>query len=108
MLDTLLVLGLPLPRFSPADLRAASRSFGSTVGGFDGFHVCHHGMLCDEALEVLSLLYSMIEMIGKWPSQLCLVQVALLEKSVGGFRPIGLFASSYRVWGKARRCHLDA
>eukprot|EP00959_Pyramimonas_sp_CCMP1952_P336702 7050451-Pyramimonas_sp.AAC.1 len=29
----------------------------------------------------------------------------LLEKPAGGWRPIGLFSSFYRLWGKLRRPH---
>ena len=37
------------------------------------------------------------------PRQIERVLVALLPKASGGFRPIGLFPSLYRLWGRVRR-----
>ena len=43
------------------------------------------------------------EAIGQWPRNLALVLIAMLPKSDGGMRPIGLFPSLIRVWMRLRR-----
>ena len=42
------------------------------------------------------------------PSQLHSVVVAQLEKPQGGYRPIGVCSSFYRLWGRLRRKQCDA
>eukprot|EP00959_Pyramimonas_sp_CCMP1952_P019670 415806-Pyramimonas_sp.AAC.1 len=44
-----------------------------------------------------------MEATGSLPVQLSWVLVALLAKPCGGFRPIGIVPSWYRVWGRCRR-----
>eukprot|EP00972_Heterocapsa_arctica_P097083 14322770-Heterocapsa_arctica.AAC.1 len=44
-----------------------------------------------------------METLGTLPTQLRAVLMLLLAKPKGGFRPIGLFSSIYRLWAKARR-----
>jgi len=70
---------------------------------YDGFHMRHFQHLSDESLEVLVLRLSLAERSGILPTQLSAVMVALLAKEKGGFRPIGIFPSVYRLWGRARR-----
>ena len=65
----------------------ASRAFGSTVPGFDGFHVGHFQHLSDQGLACLAVVFAVAEMSGIWPSQLSGVQVALLEKIPEDFAP---------------------
>ena len=47
------------------------------------------------------LLY-LCEAFGSWPDILRNVHVVLLAKSTGGYWPIALLPSIYRVWAKAR------
>ena len=49
------------------------------------------------------ILYSLIEITGVLPETMRVLQLALLAKAAGGFRPIGLFSSGYRLWGRAPR-----
>ena len=70
-------------------------------GGLDSLH------LSDGGLDSLAAIFVVAETVGTWPTQLsCVGQVALLEKETGGFRPIGLWAVAYRLWGRAVRRQL--
>eukprot|EP00959_Pyramimonas_sp_CCMP1952_P373568 7823655-Pyramimonas_sp.AAC.1 len=44
-----------------------------------------------------------MESVGQLPRQISAVLIALLSKPSGGYRPIGVFCSWYRVWGRLRR-----
>ncbi len=93
-----------LPRLAPADLREASRLFKRTTAiAYDGIHVRHYAMLSDGALEALGGLLEVCELVGTFPRQARLVVTPLLEKPKGGFRPIAIYVSLYRLWAKARR-----
>eukprot|EP00959_Pyramimonas_sp_CCMP1952_P297964 6233031-Pyramimonas_sp.AAC.1 len=46
-----------------------------------------------------------MECVGDLPEQISAVLLALLPKPSGGYRPIGVFCSWYRVWGRCRRSH---
>ncbi len=45
----------------------------------------------------------MCELVGTFPRQARLVVTPLLDKPKGGFRPIAIYVSLYRLWAKARR-----
>jgi hypothetical protein len=49
-----------------------------------------------------------MEQAGNWSSELDLVLIVVLNKSDGGFRPIGLFPTVIRVWMRARSSHARA
>ena len=58
------------------------------------------------SLELLKLLVVILlecERIGCWPKGIALVLIALLEKTGGGFRPIGLMPTTPRLWMRCRR-----
>eukprot|EP00959_Pyramimonas_sp_CCMP1952_P062662 1310143-Pyramimonas_sp.AAC.1 len=42
----------------------------------------------------------------RWPSQLVLAHIVLLGMAAGGFRPMALLPSVYRIWAKARLVHV--
>ena len=93
-----------LPRLQPQYLRATSLAFNiRSAQSTDGFHMRHYALLDDEGLSALAIILEAIESIGWLPPQLRLVLVLLIEKATGGLRPIGIFVSLYRLWGKARR-----
>eukprot|EP00972_Heterocapsa_arctica_P036992 5445337-Heterocapsa_arctica.AAC.1 len=48
-----------------------------------------------------------MEVHGFPPRQLYDILVPQLEKATGGYRPIGVCSSFYRLWGKPRRDHCD-
>ena len=90
-----------LQRLEPEPLREASRKFSwRTATAGDGFHMRHYDLLADEGLVVLGVLLEAIEASCRLPPQLRYILMVLLEKTLGGFRPIRLFVSLYRLWGK--------
>ncbi len=52
---------------------------------------------------VLSAILEACELLGTMPRQCRLVTAPLLEKPTGGFRPVCIYASLYRLWAKARQ-----
>ena len=44
-----------------------------------------------------------IEQLGLWPSQISAILIALIPKSSGGTRPIGLLAALVRLWERVRK-----
>ena len=100
---------IPGPPITPSQLRAASRRFRRTTAqSLDGFHPSHYQHISDEGLQAIADLLSAIEARGVWPRQLRFVQIVLIPKPKGGFRPIGLMSSLYRLWGALRRPVLGA
>ncbi len=91
----------PLPAM---DKEVAER----TTQTYDGFHPRYLSMLCDPALEALSILFQAMEAAALWPTQVSLVTMPALPKRLGGFRLIGIFAAVYRIWSKARRPEAQA
>ena len=93
-----------LPRLTVAGLRDASMSFKRTTAvSYDGFRMRHYALLDDEVLEVLVAILTVCEMVGDMPGQLRRILFTLLPKPKGGFRPIAIFVSLYRLWARARR-----
>ena len=100
-------LDLP-PRIDIGALREASSSFSrSTAATFDGFHVRHFRLLCDDALLCLAIILQVMEAIGMPPPQLATLSYVLLPKPRGGFRPICIFPGAIRIWSKCRRPFLS-
>ncbi len=93
-----------LPRLQPGDLRTSSMTFRRrTATSHDGIHMRHYALLSDGALHVLSAILEICELLGTMPRQCRLVVTPLLEKPKGGFRPVCVYASLYRLWAKARQ-----
>ena len=44
-----------------------------------------------------------LEQIGLWPSQISAILIALIPKSSGGTRPIGLLAALVKLWERVRK-----
>jgi hypothetical protein len=85
-------------------LREVSKSFKkSTAIAYDGIHCRHYAMLCDGALTALGGLLEACELLGALPRQARMVVTPLLDKPKGGYRPIAIYVSVYRIWAKARR-----
>ncbi len=101
--------GQGLTRLTPGELRSSSMEFRTgTTQTYDGFHVRHFALLCDDALDALSHLLLAVEMTGRWPSQIGLVPMPLIPKPKGGYRGIGILPGLYRLWAKARRPMAEA
>ena len=69
----------------------------------DGFRVRRCSLLRDDALECLSILFEAVERQGALPGQLRFMLIVLLAKPAGGWRPIAVFCSLYRLWAKCRQ-----
>jgi len=54
-------------------------------------------------LTLLIQILTMCELTGRWPNAVALVLIALLPKTDGGFRPIGLIPFLPRLWMRVRR-----
>ena len=99
----------PLPDPVVEEVRASAKGFKRrTATSLDGFHVRHYGILEDAGLVELILIFRLLELVGNLPPQLRFTRIALIPKPAGGLRPIGLFASLYRIWGRVRRWHCEA
>eukprot|EP00959_Pyramimonas_sp_CCMP1952_P029109 610349-Pyramimonas_sp.AAC.1 len=59
--------------------------------------------MSDESLDLLSVIYSAMEVSSLLPKQAAVTVMSLIGKQAGSFRPIGLFSSIYRLWGKGGR-----
>ncbi len=99
---------LPKQKFSPEAIRQASKEFPHTTAStFDGFHVRHYALLSAAALEVLASILYLSELLGELPAQIAAVILTMLSKPTGGYRPIGVFPSPYRLWGRLSRSVAD-
>ena len=91
------------------ELRAVSQSYSPhSATSVDGFYMKHFALLGDGGLEALGVMFGIMESMGALPSQVQTIMVIMLGKPKGGFRPIGLFTSFYRLWAKARRPYAEA
>ena len=93
-----------LPIVEPEVIRKVAASFdGNTAQTFDGYHPRHYALMSDGALRCVGLMWAIMEACGMRPTQLQANITAFLGKPTGGNRPIGLWPSSHRVCGAARR-----
>ena len=92
-----------LPLLSAAALRRTSASFNSHTCAMGGVHPRHFALLPDAALDALAQLFVASEAIGVLPQQAMQVFICLIPKPISGTRPIGLYQSTFRLWGKARK-----
>ncbi len=94
----------PLPRPTPEELRAASRTFSpETAIAYDGIAMRHYEWLSDVALESLADVLEVVERTGELPRQLGALAMPMLPKPRGGHRAIATFVSIYRLWNRLRR-----
>ncbi len=94
----------PLPRPTPAQLRAASMTFSPvTMTAFDGFSLRHYSMLSDVALGYIADFIEVLEVTGELPPQLCLTAMPLIEKARGGHRAVASLVGFYRLWARLRK-----
>ncbi len=94
----------PLQRPSPAELRAASRTFRrDTATAFDGVPMRAYDLLSDAALDIVADIFMIMEATGHLPMQLALVEMPMIEKTKGGHRAVATLVSLYRIWAKVRK-----
>ena len=97
-------LGAIPPMMTVAALRAACQSFPDGTGlGWDGLHPKALLRLPDSCLRALVRILFVAEAHGRWPAAMELVIIALIPKSDGGRRPIGLLPWLPRIWARVRR-----
>ena len=86
------------------DIYFAAMSFPIETGlGADNLAPRAVERLPRRALQVLADLLNTMEAEGVWAAGLCMVLIALIPKSDGGRRPIGLMCTVVRIWMRARR-----
>ena len=92
-----------LPLLGCSDLKKAAMTFPVGTGrGVDNVSPRAFARLSDELLDQLASILAWAERIGGWPAVCRFIMVVLLPKPDGGRRPIGLFHSLVRLWGRAR------
>ena len=97
-------LGPLPPQMELTAFKRALVSFPTALGlGWDDIHPRALLRLHDVVLLALLRILFLCETIGGWPSSIALVIIALLPKSAGGLRPIGLFPWLPKIWAKVRR-----
>ena len=97
-------MGDGLPRLMVEELIEAGRTFPTESGlGWDQWHPRIFERLAFDTQLLLVAILLECERTGEWPAGIALVVIALLPKTDGGFRPIGLLPSPPRLWMRARR-----
>ena len=93
-----------MARPSAEAVRAAARKFPHHTGlGADQWHPRHFEWLPTSILEGWVDIMMKAESSGWIPSAMNMLTVVFIPKGAVGVRPIGLFTSSQRLWGKLRR-----
>ncbi len=83
-------------------IKKVARSFPWHTSNYEGLSPRHVSELPDHGLRLLSQLFNMCEIFGDYPEVLRNLFVKLIPKPTGGFRPICLFRSLYRIYMKSR------
>ncbi len=86
-----------LPPLKGKYLIEAARRFRTGTSNIDGMGPRHIGLLGDDATEICAAMCNIWELGGCYPRSLESVIVKLLVKKDGGFRPIMLFRSMFRI-----------
>ena len=96
------------PPLTVQELRQASKSFSTKTATADWWHPRLFEGLNDKQLSKLADIMFVWETIGRpaVPNQSLITK--MIPKPAGGFRPIGLFPSLVRLWGKARQPYIKA
>jgi hypothetical protein len=94
----------PLPRPTPDQLRAASKSFSTiTMVAYDGIALRHYSLMSDAALSYVADFMEVLEVTGELPPQLGLTAMPLIEKPRGGHRAVASLVGLYRLWARLRK-----
>ena len=91
------------PGIQPEEIRAAAKTFKQKTAAPDGCTPRQLGRLPEEGLQCLASLMQAYEQILDFPESQACLETALLETESGGFRPIRLYRSMYRLWSKHRQ-----
>lgn len=92
-----------LARLRGEEIEAAASSFKVRTCAMGGLHPRQLLAASSAARGALGHLLQLIEVWGAWPKAASELAIRLIPKASGGHRPIALYGSVYRVWGRARR-----
>ena len=96
-------IGEPLPVLSVDVALHACVDFPMGTGlGWDQLHPRALQRISRNAFGALMRLFMLAELLGRWPTNIGVVIVALIPKSDGGRRPIGLCPTLIRLWMRIR------
>lgn len=97
-------MGKELPRILKEKLVEAARTFPNHTGlGWDMLHPKRIERLSDETMKLLVMVQRKWEEERERPNAVALVIIALLPKTDGGFRPVGLMPFLPRLCARVRR-----
>ena len=97
-------MGEDLPAIMVEELLEAARTFPNETGlGWDQWHPMVFLRLSYSTQLLFVTMLMQCEQTGTWPEGVALVLIALVPKTDGGFRPIGLLPTPPRLWMRARR-----
>ena len=97
------ILGEKMPDLCVTAAMHACSAFPADTGlGWDNLHPRALRRVSTVAIAALLRIFVLAEAIGRWPSMIGIVIIALLPKAGGGNRPIGLCPSLIRLWMKLR------
>ena len=90
----------------PADwwvIQRVAKSFPWHTSNYEGLSPRHVSELPEQGLKLLAQLFNLCEVYGDYPEVLRNLFVKLIPKPTGGFRPICLFRSLYRIHMSPKR-----
>ena len=97
-------MGAPPVKLMGQAITQAAMTFPIGTGlGWDGIHPRAICRLSQPTLEWLAKVLYHCETTGEWPKIIDVVIIALLPKSDGALRPIGLMPFLVRIWTRARK-----
>lgn len=97
-------IGTVAPKLMVCALLKAAATFPVGTGlGWDAIHPRAIARLSEQTLLWLVEIIRHCEIAGRWPIEVAVVIIALLPKSDGGLRPIGLVPFLPRLWCRVRK-----
>jgi hypothetical protein len=92
-----------LPPITTQDITLIRNKFKSGTSVPDGWHPAHFARTTNEQdLQRFATMLNLVEAARRMPPTAKPCMVKMLPKPKGGHRPIALFRSLYRAWGKVR------
>ena len=96
-----------LPPIQGTDLARCAKYYSERTGrGCENVHPRWFGWLSPRLLDCFAALMMIMEASGFWPQQVMTILIALIPKSDGGRRPIGLLPAFVRLWEAVRNPHV--
>ena len=86
------------PPYSIRVVRERSKAYKAQTSCVEGIHPRWIGALSDQAITVLTQLWRIFAYVGDQAVSQRFVLTRLIEKPTGGWRPIALFRSCFRLW----------